>query len=119
VAAGLGYSWKHAPWFGHLEGWIMQPLSIEDMGVDYRAYARGITSVGWLWQENLSLLAQLHAGTSAFDTGVSQLDDSPVQIAMGLNWKLKQGTMMNLSLVENVSQQTAPDFSFTVGLYFD
>ena len=97
----------------------MQPLNIEDTGVDYRAYARGIASVGWLWRENLSLLAQIHAGTSAFDTGLTQLDDPPSQIGLGINWKLKQGTMINLSFVENINQQTTPDFSFTVGLYFD
>lgn len=119
LGAGLVYSWRGASWFGHLESWIIFPFKNDKSDVEYNSYARGSFSLGWQWNKRLALLGQIQGGNSAFDTGLEQLDENPWQLSLGLNWLLAAGSMVNFSFVENITQQTTPDFTITLGLYFD
>ena len=72
-----------------------------------------------MWNARLSLLGQLQGGSSVYDTDLSQLDGSPFQLSLGLNWLFTENSMINFSFVENISQQTTPDFTITVGQNFE
>ena len=119
AAVGLVYSWKGSPWFGHIEGWAIYPFSSDESEFNYRSYARGLVTLGWMWNARLSLLGQLQGGSSVYDTDLSQLDGSPFQLSLGLNWLFTENSMINFSFVENISQQTTPDFTITVGQNFE
>jgi len=118
VAAGLVYSWRGSAWFAHLEGWGIIPLKKTDPGIEYSAYARGSMVLGRVLNSRVSLLGQLQGGNSPYSSGITELDGSPVQLSFGANWIVTPRTMLNFTFVENITQDTTPDFGFTVGFSY-
>jgi hypothetical protein len=118
VAAGLVYSRRGSAWFAHLEGWGIIPLKKTDPGIDYNAYFRGSFALGRVLTRRISLLAQIQGGTSPYSSGIAELDNSPVQFSFGANWIVTPRSMLNFTFVENINQDTTPDFGFTVGFSY-
>ena len=118
VAAGAVYSWKKNSLFGHLEGWLIHPFAKDESGLNIQNYARASTTLGWQLKRPLSLLVQLQGGLSPYDSGIQQLDQSPSQISFGIRWAMSRKAVLTFAFVENMSQQTTPDFGFTIGLNF-
>ena len=116
VAAGMVYSRRHAAWFGHLQGWGIYPFA-DDSGDDgFRPYARGSATLGWQWKTRWSLLAQVQGGTSPYRAGIRELDQDPWQVSFGFHHALGRKANLTIAFVENISQQTAPDFGVSLGL---
>jgi len=118
VAAGAVYSWKKNSLFGHLEGWLIHPFAKDESGLNIQSYARASTTLGWQLKRPLSLLVQIQGGLSPYDSGIQQLDQSPSQISFGIRWAMSRKAVLTFAFVENMSQQTTPDFGFTIGLNF-
>ena len=118
VAAGLVYSRRGSAWFAHLEGWGIIPLKKADPGIEYNAYFRGSFALGRVLTRRISLLAQIQGGTSPYSSGIAELDNSPVQFSFGANWLVTPRSMLKFTFVENINQDTTPDFGFTVGFSY-
>jgi hypothetical protein len=118
AGAGMVYSWRGEAWFAHLEGWAIFPFRKSDPGIEYDPYARGSGVLGWTWKDRLALLGQVQGGNSPYNSGIAELDSSPVQLSFGVNWMVTSRSMLNFTFVENITQDTTPDFGFTVGFSY-
>jgi len=118
VAAGAVYSWTKNSLFGHLEGWLIHPFAKDESGLNIQSYARASTTLGWQLKRPLSLLVQIQGGLSPYDSGIQQLDQSPSQISFGIRWAMSRKAVLTFAFVENMNQQTTPDFGFTIGINF-
>lgn len=72
----------------------------------------GLTVCGeYALKESLSLLTQLNYYTSPLEeTGIRQLDDDSLEIAIGLNWHFSPKGKLELSFCEDLTR-SAPDFN--------
>jgi len=116
LGAGVVASWEEGLWFGHVEGWVVQPMANDVPGVRYVTYLRGSVVAGYRYHD-LSWIAQGQGGSSPYDgTNLRWLDDPPFLISFGLRGKTQGGIGWSATVTENITQNTTQDISVSVGL---
>ncbi len=119
MAIGAVVSWLSGNWFGHVEGHLLHPFATGSTATAYRNYARVSSTVGYRIGDRWSLLAQVQGGTSPYDTGLQELDDSPWLVSFGARMVYRKDRSLTLAFSEDMTHDTTADFTLTVGLEFD
>ncbi|MDX8409591.1 MAG: DUF3187 family protein [Mariprofundales bacterium] len=115
IGAGAVLSGSRGDWFGHLEGWLVQPLARNIPGVHYLTYGRGSLTAGYhLWHQT-ALIVQVQGGSSPYRSGINQLDQAPFLIAFGLRGSAGSTNGWTLTITENITQQTTQDIAIAAG----
>ncbi|MDQ6966993.1 MAG: DUF3187 family protein, partial [Mariprofundaceae bacterium] len=104
MGLGLVASWSSGIWFGHLEGWAIQPFAKDVPGVSYVTYMRGSVEAGYRF-EDMSMMVQAQGGGSPYRAlGLSWLESPPILISFGLRGEVWEGYGWSLTVTENLTQ---------------
>jgi hypothetical protein len=73
-------------------------------------------AIDWRYSDTLSILTQFDTQSAPIESDLSPLGDQAYMVAFGLRWRARKKWSFDLSLVENIQGQTAPDviFQFSV-----
>lgn len=75
-------------------------------------------AIDWLVSEHWSLLAQLDSNAAPTDSQLTAMGDPAVTLAGGVRWRFARGWSVDLSLVEDIAVETAPDVTFQASLRY-
>ena len=73
-------------------------------------------SVSWRALESLDLVLQLQGQGATFDSALKMLGEDSLQLGGGFLWRVHPGWEFVFSIFEDISIDTAPDFSAQFGL---
>jgi len=80
--------------------------------------ASGMIGAEYFFTDRFSLVAQISGNTTPYpSSGTNALDESAVDIGLGLNynWKEKQNVSWHFAFTENINSASSPDVSLNTG----
>ncbi|MEH6608603.1 MAG: DUF3187 family protein [Halioglobus sp.] len=75
-------------------------------------------ALDWRIAERWSLLAQVDAHAAPADSAIGGLGDEAIMLTVGGRWRFSRDWAVDLSVVEDVRVETAPDVSFQASLRY-
>lgn len=75
-------------------------------------------SIDWVLAERWSLLGQLDAHAAPMDSKLTALGEDAIMLTVGARWRFSPGWALELSVVEDVQVETAPDVTFQASLRY-
>lgn len=76
----------------------------------------GSATLAWLATDNTSLKIQFDAHTAFYDSALTELGSDSAQLTLGGSVKLGEDWTVDLSVIEDIAVDTAPDVVFMLGL---
>jgi len=116
AAWGVMAAWQHNRWASHAETWWTHPLKRQDFGHAIADYMRASLSVAYAadtpW--HVTWIGQVQGGTSPYRTGLAAMDKAPWLVSGGVEIKAQEGRVWQLTLIENITQESTQDFGINV-----
>lgn len=78
----------------------------------------GGVTLDWIVADAWSLLAQVDAHAAPMDSNIKALGDEAVMLAVGGRWRFARRWALDLSVIEDIQVETAPDVTFQASLRF-
>ncbi|WP_170287433.1 DUF3187 family protein [Halioglobus maricola] len=75
-------------------------------------------SMDWVLSERWSLIGQIDAHAAPMSSEVTALGDEAVMLTAGARWRFSPGWAVDLSIVEDIQVETAPDVIFQGSLRY-
>ncbi len=75
-------------------------------------------SMGWRIAPRWSLLAQVDAHAAPLDSSLTATGDDAILLSFGGRWHLSQQWQIDVSIVEDIQVETAPDVTFQASVRF-
>ena len=75
-------------------------------------------SIDWQVVERWSLIAQVDSHAAPVDSDITALGDDAVMLTVGGRWRFMQNWALDLSVVEDIRVETAPDVTFQASLRY-
>jgi hypothetical protein len=77
----------------------------------------GLT-VDWIIAERWSLLAQVDGHAAPMDSDLTALGEEAIMLTVGARWRISRRWALDVSVVEDVQVETAPDVTFQASLRY-
>ena len=74
--------------------------------------------VDWQLAQRWSLLAQVDANAAPADSAITALGDDAIWLTVGARWRFAQRWSLDVSVIEDVRVETAPDVTFQASLRY-
>lgn len=87
---------------------------LEGLREDWVLY--GSATLAWLATANTSLKLQLDAHSAFYDSALTELGSDSAQLTLGGSVKLGEEWLLDLSVIEDIAVDTAPDVVFLIGV---
>jgi Protein of unknown function (DUF3187) len=78
----------------------------------------GGLALDWMVAPTWSLLAQIDAHAAPMSSDIKALGEEAVMLTVGARWRFAQKWSVDLSLIEDIQVETAPDVSFQASLRY-
>jgi long-subunit fatty acid transport protein len=77
----------------------------------------GLT-MDWRFAQRWSLIAQLDSHAAPLDSDITGVGDDAVMASLGTRWRFTQHWSVDISVVEDIRVETAPDVTFQASLRY-
>ena len=77
----------------------------------------GLT-LDWMVAERWSIIGQLDAHAAPVDSELTALGDEAVMLSLGGRWRFSPHWALDVSFIEDVQVETAPDITFQASLRY-
>lgn len=113
-SVGLAMKYKYNKIIGYINAYgVAVSNSILGKGVNLKSYAASTFTLEYLLIPKLSVLSQLDLRTAAYSSHTPYLSSPPILISFGVNWKIRQTSLVQLSFTEDLSI-AVPDITFQI-----
>jgi hypothetical protein len=90
---------------------LLKPLQERDL------WFAGLT-LDWVISPAWSVLAQLDSHAAPLDSGLTALGDDAVFVTLGARWRFAEAWALDVSFIEDIRVETAPDITFQASLRY-
>lgn len=78
----------------------------------------GGLALDWMLGEFWSLIGQVDTHAAPMDSGITALGDKAVMLTVGTRWRFSKHWALDLSFIEDIQVETAPDVTFQASLRY-
>ena len=104
-------------WHGQV-GYLRAGESNVVENLQHRDFWFGGVSLGWQFATRWSVLAQLDAHRAPLDSEITGVGDDAVMLTVGTRWQFTSHWSVEISVVEDIRVETAPDVTFQASLRY-